>query len=277
METMLDIFLSIRILDVLDILIVSFVFYKLFILIKGTRAEQLIKGLLIIMVVSKLSDIAKLYTVYYILDNTLKLGFIALLIVFQPEMRRALEYIGRNKFLQKEYIDNEKKEMKKSFIEITETVKFLSKRKIGALIVLEKETGLGDYIDTGIKLDAEITSELLISIFYDKTPLHDGATIISQNRIVAANTYLPLSTNHNVSQELGTRHRAGIGLSEITDSFIIIVSEETGNISVVVEEKLVRYLDGEKLMKMLIENFKVNRKNKKSRKNFFKLIKKSEV
>jgi diadenylate cyclase len=264
MQTVLDLFSSVRILDIVDIMIVSFVFYKLLLLIKGTRAEQLIKGLLIILVVSKLSDIAKLYAVYFILDNTLKLGFIALLIVFQPELRRALEYIGRNKFLQKDYIANEKREMQNVFNEIVETVSFLSKKSIGALIVLEKETGLGDYIETGIKLDAEISSELLISIFYDKTPLHDGATIISNNRIVAANTYLPLSTNNDVSQELGTRHRAGIGLSEVSDALVIIVSEETGSISVVSDGQLTRYVDEKKLMNIFFDSFKVKDKKKSS-------------
>ncbi len=264
MQTVLDLFSSVRILDIVDIMIVSFVFYKLLLLIKGTRAEQLIKGLLIILVVSKLSDIAKLYAVYFILDNTLKLGFIALLIVFQPELRRALEYIGRNKFLQKDYIANEKREMQNVFNEILETVTFLSKKSIGALIVLEKETGLGDYIETGIKLDAEISSELLISIFYDKTPLHDGATIISDNRIVAANTYLPLSTNTDVSQELGTRHRAGIGLSEVSDALVVIVSEETGSISVVSDGQLIRYVDEKKLMNIFFDSFKVKDKKKSS-------------
>ena len=263
METIIEILLSIRILDILDIIIVSFVFYKLFLLIKGTRAEQLIKGLLIIMLISKLSDIAKLYTVYYILDNTLKLGFIALLIVFQPELRKTLEYIGRNKFIQKDYINKEKLRMKDSFTEIIETVKFLSGRKIGALIVLEMETGLGEYIETGIKLDAKISSELLISIFYDKTPLHDGAVIISNNRVIVANAYLPLSTNSNVSQELGTRHRAGIGLSEVSDAFIVIVSEETGFISVVSETELYRNLNEQDLMNMFIHEFKIEDKNKK--------------
>ncbi len=274
METVIEILSSIRILDILDVIIVSFAFYKLFILIKGTRAEQLIKGLIIIMVVSKLSDIAKLYTVYYILDNTMKLGFIALLIVFQPELRKTLEYIGRNKFIQTDYIDNEKLKMKKSFAEIVETVKFLSERKIGALIILERETGLGDYIETGIKLDAKISSELLISIFYDKTPLHDGATIIANNRIVAANTYLPLSTNNNVSQEFGTRHRAGIGLSEVSDAFIIIVSEETGGISVVIDTELYRDLNGDRIMNMLIKEFNLDIKNNKK---YFWLNKKHEV
>ena len=264
MQTVLDLFSSVRILDIVDIMIVSFVFYKLLLLIKGTRAEQLIKGLLIILVVSKLSDIAKLYAVYFILDNTMKLGFIALLIVFQPELRRALEYIGRNKFLQKDYIANEKREMENVFNEIIETVTFLSKKSIGALIVLEKDTGLGDYIETGIKLDAEISSELLISIFYDKTPLHDGATIISNNRIVAANTYLPLSTNNEVSQELGTRHRAGIGLSEVSDALVVIVSEETGSISVVNDGELTRYVDEKKLMNILFDSFKVKDKKKSS-------------
>lgn len=264
MQTVLDLFSSVRILDIVDIMIVSFVFYKLLLLIKGTRAEQLIKGLLIILVVSKLSDIAKLYAVYFILDNTLKLGFIALLIVFQPELRRALEYIGRNKFLQKDYIANEKREMQNVFNEIVETVSFLSKKSIGALIVLEKDTGLGDYIETGIKLDAEISSELLISIFYDKTPLHDGATIISNNRVVAANTYLPLSTNNEVSQELGTRHRAGIGLSEVSDALVVIVSEETGSISVVSDGQLTRYVDEKKLMNIFFDSFKVKDKKKSS-------------
>lgn len=264
MQSIMEIFSSIRILDFVDIIIVSFVFYKLLLLIKGTRAEQLIKGLLIILVAAKLSDIAKLYAVSFILDNTMKLGFIALLIVFQPELRRALEYIGRNKFLQKDYIANEKRVMKESINEIVETVNFLSKKSIGALIVLEREIGLADYIETGIRLNADISSELLITIFFDKTPLHDGAIIISKNKVVAANTYLPLSTNHNVSQELGTRHRAGIGLSEVSDALVVIVSEETGNISVVANGKLTRYLDTKKLTNLLFKEFRVVEKEKKS-------------
>lgn len=270
MELIFEIFSSIRLLDILDIIVVSFVFYKLLVLIKGTRAEQLIKGLIILMVVSKLSDLAKLYTMHFILDNTMKLGFFALLIVFQPELRRALEYIGRNKFIKRNIFNNKSVKTISIIDEIVGATKYLSSQKIGALIVLEKDTGLGDYISTGIDLNSDISSELLISIFYEKNPLHDGALIIRENSIIAANCYLPLSTKKNLSRELGTRHRAGLGLSEVSDALIIIVSEETGSISLVKEGEIIRDLDSNKLSEDLTSEFDI----KKDKKTFLDWLKK---
>lgn len=260
MNEILSMLQTIRILDVLDMIIVAIVFYRVFLLIKGTRAEQLVKGLIILLIISKLSDVAKLYAIHYILDNTMRLGFIALLIVFQPELRRALEYIGRKKLMSVAGFDTSKEFERLD--EIVNAVKYLSKKKIGALIILERTTGLREYINTGIALDARISSELLITIFKEKTPLHDGAVIIRGDRIVAANAYLPLSSNKNVSQELGTRHRAGIGLSEVSDAYIIIVSEETGVITTVKEDDIDRFVSIENLQKSLSTTFsKVKEKN----------------
>jgi len=251
----MEIFTSIRLLDILDILIIAVIFYKVLMLIRETRAEQLIKGIIIILVALKLSEWAKLYSVNFILKNTVTLGFVALLIVFQPELRRGLEYLGRSKFLSKSIVEIQYEEFLESVDGIIDAIISMSNDKIGALIVMERETGISDIIETGIQIDGNLTSQLLINIFIPNTPLHDGAVIVRENKILAAGCLLPLSDNQNISKELGTRHRAALGMSEDTDAIIIIVSEETGGISVAKDGKLLRFLDKKILRKILIDAY----------------------
>ena len=256
MESIVNIFMNIRIQDIIDILIVAYVINKLLSLIKETRAEQLIKGLIILLIVQKLSEWAELYVVQFILKNTMTLGLVALLIVFQPELRRALEYIGRSKLFEKSLADVLEEENKKNFKEITRAVGILSRDRTGALIVMERQTGLNEVISSGIKINGDISSELLLNIFIPNTPLHDGAIIIRKNKIMAAMCILPLTENQSISKELGTRHRAALGIAEISDAVVIVVSEETGAISVAIDGKLNRYLDTSTLENILIESFK---------------------
>ena len=251
-----DIFINIRIRDVIDILIVAVVLYKLFTLIKETRAEQLIKGIGILLVLTKLSEWAKLYTINWILANAMTVGTLAILIVFQPELRRGLEYIGRSKFLSKSFIEIRGENISRVVDEIVEATASLSRQKIGALMVLERQTGLNEVAETGTKIGGLVTSDLLINIFIPNTPLHDGAVIIKDDIIKAAACFLPLTDSSTVSKELGTRHRAAIGISERSDSLSIIVSEETGAISIAENGTISRYLDSKTLKKILLDMYK---------------------
>lgn len=258
----MEMFLNIGIRDIIDIIIVAFVFYKLYMLIRETRAEQLTKGLIILLVATKLSQWSKLYVVNYILRNTMTVGLIALLIVFQPEMRRALEQLGRSRFLTKNIAELAHEELTCRIQEISDAVASLSRQKIGALIILERETGINDVIETGNVIEGKISSSLLINIFIPNTPLHDGAVVIRRDKIMAAGCFLPLSENSNLSKTLGTRHRAGIGITETTDAIAIMVSEETGGISVAIGGKLSRFLDVETLKTIIKEEFNPQRQNK---------------
>jgi diadenylate cyclase len=251
MDSIINIFASMRIMDVIDIAIVAYVFYKIFMLIRETRAEQLIKGLVVLLVIMKLSEWAKLYVVHFILLNTMTLGLIALIIVFQPELRRALEYIGRNKIFFAKMAEEQEEAFNRTVHELVSAVVSLSREQIGALIVMERQTGLNEIVSTGVKIDAEITSGLLINIFIPNTPLHDGSVIIRKDRILAAGCFLPLSANQMISKELGTRHRAALGIAEQSDALVIIVSEETGTISVALNGKLSRYLDANTLTSVI--------------------------
>lgn len=251
MDSIINIFASMRIMDVIDIAIVAYVFYKIFMLIRETRAEQLIKGLVVLLVIMKLSEWAKLYVVHFILMNTMTLGLIALIIVFQPELRRALEYIGRNKIFFAKMAEEQEEALNRTIHELVSAVVSLSREQIGALIVMERQTGLNEIASTGVRIDAEITSGLLINIFIPNTPLHDGSVIIRKDRILAAGCFLPLSANQTISKELGTRHRAALGIAEQSDALVIIVSEETGTISVALNGKLSRYLDANTLTSVI--------------------------
>lgn len=238
-----------------DIGIVAVIIYKIMNLIKETRAEQLIKGIAMLIIATKLSEVLGLHVVYWLLKNAMTVGVIAILIIFQPELRRALEHLGRGKFFTKgELLEQEIDTM---LDEINIAVTHLSKNKIGAIIVLEQETGLNEYIETGTKLDSTVTNELLVNLFVPNTPLHDGAVIIRRNRITAAGCFLPLTQSQNLSKELGTRHRAAIGITEISDSLVIIVSEETGVISFAKMGKLSRYLDTKSLKEIIKNGYKV--------------------
>ncbi|MTI69144.1 MAG: TIGR00159 family protein [Firmicutes bacterium] len=251
MSYIADLFLNISIRNMIDIFIVAFVFYKIYTLIKETRAEQLIKGIIVLLVATKISEWLKLFTINWILEKTIEVGVIALLIVFQPELRRALEYIGRSRFLTKSLVEIKEEDINNVIEEIVEAVASLSRQKIGALIIFEKETGLSEVIETGSRIDGLVSSGLLINIFIPNTPLHDGAVIIKDNKVKAAGCLLPLSENMNLKRDLGTRHRAALGITEKSDSLAIVVSEETGAISVADNGKLSRYVDTKTLREIL--------------------------
>lgn len=216
--------------SIVDILLVWFVVYKLIMVIRGTKAVQLLKGIFVIIIVRVLSGFLGLHTLSWMMDEALRWGFLAFIIIFQPEFRRALEQLGRGRFFSRSNV-HEEEEQKQLLDAVVKATDYMAKRRIGALISIEKETGLNDYIETGTSLNSEVSSELLINIFIPNTPLHDGAVIIQKNKIAAAACYLPLSESTFISKELGTRHRAALGISEVTDSITVIVSEETGNIS----------------------------------------------
>ena len=238
--------------DIIDILLVWFVIYKLIMLIKGTKAVQLLKGIFVIVIVKGLSEILGLNTLSSIVDTAIDWGILAIIIIFQPELRRALEQLGRGKLFSRSGLQEE--EEQGNMIEaIGKAVSYMAKRRIGALLSLERETGMSEYIETGIPIHSKISSELLINIFIPNTPLHDGAVILQKRQIAAAACYLPLSESPFISKELGTRHRAALGISEVTDSITIVVSEETGSISVTVNGELKRNLSVEDL-KLILEN-----------------------
>lgn len=242
---------TLRFLDIIDIAIVAVCIYKLYMMIKETRAEQLVKGLVIIFIFVKISDSLKLYTVNWVLENMMTALAIMIIVVFQPELRKILETIGRSNILTKSFADIRGEKVDKCMEEIVHAVFSLSRQRIGALIIFERSTGLGDVVETGTVLNSVISSELLINIFIPNTPLHDGAVVIKNDTIKAAACFLPLSTEQSISKELGTRHRAAIGMSEKSDCLALIVSEETGGISIAEHGKINRYVDEPTLTKIL--------------------------
>lgn len=246
-----NVFSDIGINDIVDILIVAFIVYKIIGFIQETRAAQLVKGLLLLVLATFLSDKLNLYTLNWMLSGVLTLGVLALVVVFQPELRRALAYFGRRKFTSS-FGKVDKNKAKNVSTEITRAIDSFSNNKTGVLIVIEKQTALSDIAESGTVLDAAISAELLGNIFYEGSPLHDGAVIIRGTRIFAAGCVLPLTANKMISKELGTRHRAGIGITENSDSVAIIVSEETGIISIAKDGKLVRFLDVKTVEKTLL-------------------------
>ncbi|MFB9221300.1 diadenylate cyclase CdaA [Kurthia sibirica] len=228
-------------LNILDVLLVWFVVYKILALIKGTKAVQLLKGIFVIVIIRIVTVYLGLNTLSWMTKQVIDYGFLAIIIIFQPELRRALEQLGRGKLFARSGLQEEE-EQDRLIGAMTKSVSYMAKRRIGALISIEKDTGLNDYIETGIPMNSDISSELLINLFIPNTPLHDGAVIVQKNRVAAAACYLPLSESPFISKELGTRHRAAIGISEVTDAITIIVSEETGGISLTVNGELHREL-----------------------------------
>ncbi len=261
LQSFIDIFVNIRVRDVLDIVIVAVVLYKIFVLLRETRAEQLAKGIVILMILTKVSEWMQLYTINWILNGAMTVGAIALLIVFQPELRRGLEYIGRSRFFTKSFIEIRGESLSNVVDEIVEAVASLSRQKIGALIVMERQTGLNEVVETGTRIDGRVSSDLLINIFIPNTPLHDGAVIIKDDKIKAAACFLPLTDNNTLSKELGTRHRAALGISERSDCLAIIVSEETGAISIAENGTISRYLDSKTLKQILLDMYKPKSSN----------------
>lgn len=228
--------------SIIDIMIVAFVLYRLMLLIKGTRAVQLLKGLAVLVTLTAASSLLHLYTLQWLLKQAMTALVVALPIVFQPELRRALEKLGEGRYFIRQFTNMGEAERDLLVGELVRAAGIMSGRRIGALMVIERDTGLEEYIDTGVKLDANVSTELLLNIFIPHTPLHDGAVIIRGDRIMAAAAVLPL-TRGNPGMGLGTRHRAGVGITEESDALAVIVSEETGSISLAVEGVLARGLD----------------------------------
>ena len=249
---------SVSIIDVIEIILISFFVYQFMIWIKYTHAYTLLKGILVVLLFILVAYIFKMNTILWIFSNLASTLIVGVIVIFQPELRKALEQIGQKKIMAAIIPFESGKEVKERFTDktISELVKAcfdMGEVKTGALIVIEQNELLTDYIRTGINLDAILTSQLLINIFEHNTPLHDGAVIVRENRIVAATCYLPLSDNMELSKQLGTRHRAGVGISEQTDSVTIIVSEETGQVSVARNGKLIRGVNSARLREILIK------------------------
>ena len=241
-------FMVLKITDLVDVLLIAFIVYQLLKLIKETRALQLVKGILILFFALEISSWFNLTTLNYLLRSAMQVGMFAIVVIFQPELRSLLEKMGRSNVGKIINIGTGTADSQTLAIqEIAQAAANLSEGKTGALIVIERETKLGDIIGTGTLIDAEVSSALLENIFVPKTPLHDGAVIIRGDRIHTAGCLLPLTSNENLSRELGTRHRAALGISEASDAFVIVVSEETGKISIAASGALTRNLDKESL------------------------------
>ena len=252
LNTILNTVRNMTISSVIDILIVAYLMYRTYKLIIETRAELLLRGIVLILLLIPISYIFNLTMVYTIISRAITIGVLSVIIIFQPEIRRVLEHLGRSAFSDRRVL-RVSDMLSKVVNEIVSAVNELSQEKTGALIVIEQDTGLSEYIEGGVKIDALVSAALLENIFVVNTPLHDGATIIRGNRILASSCVLPLTSNKDISQKLGTRHRAALGLSEVSDALILIVSEETGTISLALNGKLVRNYDPERLQKILFK------------------------
>lgn len=249
--------------DVFEILIIAFALYHIIIWVKNTKAWVIVKGIIVLLIFSLIASILRLNVILWIFKNTISVSIVAIVIVFQPELRKALEQLGRKNIVMSIIQFDESKDKNEKFSDkiISEIVRAtfeLAKTKTGALVVIERNIVLTEYERTGILIDSIITSQLLINIFEHNTPLHDGAVILRDDRIAAATCYLPLSDNMQLSKDLGTRHRAGIGISEETDALTIIVSEETGKVSIAESGRLIRNIDGDYLKNKLVEMQKKN-------------------
>ena len=250
------------VIHVLDILLVWFLVYKLLTLLKGTRGMQLVKGILIIIGLKIFFNFIGFTTMTYIFDQVVTWGVLGIMIIFQPELRRALEYIGRVQLSNILKYKDTTKDTKEHIIKaVVDSARHMARRRIGALIVMENNTGLDEYVESGIKINSEVTNELIINIFIPNTPLHDGAMIIDRKSIRAASCVLPLSDNRSIASSYGTRHRAALGLSELTDSIIIVISEETGKISICQNGRLVTDFTEKELTKYLEENWQQSPEN----------------
>lgn len=240
--------------DIIDVLIVSYIIYRVIIMVRGTRAVQLLRGIFLLVVTWALSTWLNLYTLKWLMNQMFTLGVVTVLIIFQPELRKALEQLGRGKLFTRS--SAEEQDTSQQINEVIKSVNYLARRKIGALIVFERNTGLNDYIESGIKMDSRLSSELLSNVFVPNTPLHDGAVIIRGSQIMAAGCYLPLSENPFISKELGTRHRAAIGVTEVCDAISVVVSEETGQVSLAINGQIVRDIKEESLISKLFEELR---------------------
>ena len=247
-----NVFVGFRLIDVLDIVIVAYLVYKILGFIQETRSQQLVRGLVVLGIVFFLSDFLKLYLLNWLLRNFVTMGLFALIVLFQPELRRGLEQLGRRNIVSGQFRSLDKENAIEVVKEIVAAVDDFSATRTGALIVFERETMLNDIIETGTIVDARISVRLLGNLFYEGSPLHDGAVIIRGDRIHAASCVLPLTEKKNIGRNLGTRHRAGLGVSEVSDALVIVVSEETGVISVAENGNFRRFMDLKSVEKILL-------------------------
>ncbi len=241
---------TVNILDLIDIAVVAYFLYRIYLMLKNTRAATLVKGLLVLVLFMLISKWLNLHVISWLLEKSMTVIMVALPVVFQPELRRALEQIGRGRLFNKGS-ELDEQEMEEMLNAVANATVIMSRRKEGALMVFERETGLEERIETGVAVDGLISDSLLLNIFEKDTPLHDGAVIIRGKRIVAASCLLPLTENRNLSQELGTRHRAAIGISEQSDAVVLVVSEETGAVSIARNGELMRYLTADDVKEIL--------------------------
>ena len=253
LDNLMGILMSIKVTDVIDIVIVSYLLYELLGFIKETRAQQLFRGVLLIVAFFLVSEVFNLSLLNWLFTRLITVGLIAVVILFQPEIRRGLEQIGRRGVLSWQFRDIGKDEMYATVHKIVDAVDDFSSTQTGALMAIERETMLTDICESGVIVDAEISVRLLGNLFYEGSPLHDGAVIIRGDRVHAASCVLPLTERQNIGKNLGTRHRAALGLSEVSDAFVIVVSEETGAISVAQYGEFKRFLDLKTLEKMLLD------------------------
>ncbi len=253
LDNLMGILMSIKVTDVIDIVIVSYLLYELLGFIKETRAQQLFRGVLLIVAFFLVSEVFNLSLLNWLFTRLITVGLIAVVILFQPEIRRGLEQIGRRGVLSWQFRDMGKDEMYATVHKIVDAVDDFSSTQTGALMAIERETMLTDICESGVIVDAEISVRLLGNLFYEGSPLHDGAVIIRGDRVHAASCVLPLTERQNIGKNLGTRHRAALGLSEVSDAFVIVVSEETGAISVAQDGEFKRFLDLKTLEKMLLD------------------------
>lgn len=245
--------------NILDILVVWVLIYELIMLLRGTRSIQLLRGIVILILAKVISLYLGLTMTSWILDQVINWGVIGIIVVFQPEIRRALEKLGRRSVFKQSQQENVKAE--KLIKALDGAIQYMSKRRIGALMSIQMKTGLEEYIETGIALDADVSSQLLINIFIPNTPLHDGAVIIKDFRVASAASYLPLSQSNLIPKELGTRHRAAVGISEVTDAITIVISEETGEVSITRNNELLRGMTQNDYLKYLRSQLIVKDKN----------------
>ncbi|MCF8565967.1 diadenylate cyclase CdaA [Alicyclobacillus tolerans] len=251
MNTWIDVLKKFSIWNAIDILIVAFVLYRFLLLIRGTRAVQLLKGVIVILIATALSNVLHLTALNWLLNKIITIGLIAIPVVFQPELRRALEQLGRGGFFSISFTSAGNEDLEYLIAEVVKATQVLSRNRIGALMVVERGTGLTEYIETGTLIDGMVSTELLINTFIPNTPLHDGAVILRRNHIVAAGCFLPLTENRDLDKKLGTRHRAAVGVTEQSDAVAVVVSEETGQVSVAVDGVLSVNLSESALLELL--------------------------
>lgn len=253
---------TIKFMDIIDILLVTFVLYTLIMMIQTTGAARIAKSIVLLLVLAVVTKLLNMYLMSFLLDRVLKIGLIALVIMFQPELRRMLEKIGSKSLRELLSTKQEQREIDRVIGETVNACEIMSRERTGVLIVFERETSLIDYQKTGTVIDARVSSELLRNLFFTKASLHDGAVIIRNERVAAAGCVLPLTQSRNISSDLGTRHRAGIGMSEVSDAVVVIVSEETGTISVAVNGMLKRHLAPQTLERLLLKELAPKREEK---------------